>query len=554
MQSKGALARVGVLVGLTASGLVVPAPASGQYETVPRPPAYALEGVAVVQADGSRTEGVTIVVRGDLIEAMGPGVAVPADAELLEGDSLTVYPGLVDGYGKADHAFPQPETDRSEVEIWNAPRPLQGFMPARRLVAALTADGEEVAPQRKAGIVAAAVHPEGAMMAGRGALLMYRADAPVPEQLVIDPALGPAFAFRGGRGVYPGTLFGVMAFIRQAFEDARYRAEVSAAHERDPRRLTTPAYDPDYAVLREVLDGRLPVYFEANGAADILRVLGLAGEYGFRPVIVGGGEAWKVADELRRREVPVLVSVDFREPRRWDPDEEGEEPLDAAAEREKQETEALYANAGRLAEAGVTFALTSGGSGEILEGARKAVEHGLPEDAALAAITATPASLFGVPHVARIEAGLPATFIVTDGPLFAEETKVVHTFVEGHREAGAEPGAAAGSAEDAVAFGGEWAMEIDAEGQRMQGTLDVEQEGATFTGSMTLEGQRLELRDGVIDGNEISVTALMEQGGQTLEVKITGTVEGDEASGEADAGPLGVAQWTARRRGPGGAR
>jgi imidazolonepropionase-like amidohydrolase len=554
MQSKGTLARVGVLAGLLGSGLVVPAQVSGQYQTVPSPPAYALEGVTVVQADGRRTDGVTIVVRGDLIEAMGQGVAIPADAEVLEGDSLIVYPGIVDGSGTADHEFPQPDIDRSEVEIWNAPRSLQGFMPARRVVAVLTADGEEVAAERKQGIVAAAVHPEGGMMPGRGALVMYRADASVPAELVVQPTLGPTFAFRGGQGVYPGTLFGVTAFMRQAFEDARYRAQFSTAHQRDPSRLTTPAYDPDYEVLQEVLDGDVPVYFRADGATDILRVVGLAEEYGFRPVIVGGGEAWKVADELRRREIPVLVSVDFREPRRWDPDEEAEEPLDAAAEREKGEIEDLYANAGRLAEAGVTFALTSGGSGEILEGARTAVEHGLPEAAALAAVTTTPAALYGIPHVTRIEAGLPATFIVTDGPLFAEETRILHTFVEGHREAGAEPGAAAGSAEDAVAFAGEWEMQIDAQGQRMQATLEIEQDGATFTGSMTMEGQRLELRDGVINGNEISVTALMDQGGQTLEVKITGTVEEDEASGEADAGPLGTATWTATRRGPGGAR
>jgi hypothetical protein len=550
MLRKATLARAGALAGAVAFGL--PGAGAAQYTDVPRPPAYALENVTVVQADGRRMENVTVVVRGELIEALGAGVAVPADAKVLAGDSLVVYPGFIDGNGSADHEFPTPDIDRSQVELWNAPRALQGFMPARRLVAHLTATGSDVDGQRQEGIVAAAVHPRGAMMGGRGALLLYRPNADTPEGLVLQPELGPKFEFRGGPGVYPGTLFGVMAFIRQAFEDARHRGVQLAAHGSDPRRMTAPAYDPDYAVLRDVLDG-LPVYFEADGATDILRAVGLAGEYGFRPVIVGGGEAWKVAGTLAARNVPVLVSVDFTKPRRWDPDADADEPLDAAAEREKQELEARYANAGRLAEAGVRFALTSGGSGKILEGARKAVEYGLDEGAALAALTRTPADLFGVGWIPQLGQGLPATFIVASGPIFAEDSRVAYTFVEGWMEEGATP-RAAGDPDAAVTFGGEWEMTIDAQGQMIDGVLSIEQDGATFTGTLTMQGQALQLSDGVINGNEISVTATMQQGGQTLEIGITGTVEGDRASGEADAGPLGVARWTARRTGPGGAR
>ena len=552
MVSTAALARASALAGAVVLGL--PVAGTAQYEAVPRPPAYALENVTVVQADGRQLENVTIVVRGELIAAMGAGVAVPADARVLPGDSLVVYPGFIDGAADVDHEFPDPEIDRSRVEIWNAPRALQGFMPARRLVEHITATGEDLAAARREGVVAGAVHPEDAMMPGRGAVLLFRPDAGVPDAMVLQPELGPKLAFEGGAGVYPGTLFGVMAFIRQALEDARHRGLQLAAHARDPRGMTAPTYDPDYAVLRDVLAG-LPVYFEANDAADILRVIGLADEYGIRPVIVGGDGAWKVADELRSREIPVLVSVDFREPLRWDPEAEAEagEPLDAAVLREKQEHEDRYANAGRLAAAGVTFALTSGGRGEVLEGVRKAVEYGLSEADALAALTTTPAELFEVPWIPRLGEGLPATFVVASGPVFQEDTNVAYTFVEGWLEEAATS-RAAGDPESAVTFGGEWEFEIDAEGQIIDAVLTIVQEGATFTGTMTMQGQPLEVVDGVIDGSAIRFTALMQQGGQTLEIDVTGTVEGDRASGEADAGPLGTARWTAERTGPGGAR
>jgi imidazolonepropionase-like amidohydrolase len=551
MQSMVRRARGGIRGVVLGLGLVLPAGAAAQYEAVPQPAAYALQDVTVIRADGQRQEGLTVVVRGELIEAMGGDVAIPADAELLEGDSLILYPGFVDGDGEADFEFPEPEIDRRRVEIWNAPRVLRGFTPSREVMAHLASDGEDVEDQRKAGIVAGAVHPDEGMMAGRGVLLLYRGGVEAPSALVIDPLLGPVFTFRGGQGVYPGTLFGVTASIRQAFEDARHRALVARAHARNPQGMTAPAYDPDYAVLQEVLEADLPVYFAADDAASILRVLGLADEYGFRPVIVGGEEAWKVASELRRRDVPVLVSTDFTEPRQWDPDEEEAGELDAAAEREKAEYVDRWSNAGRLAEAGVTFALTSGGSGEILEGARKTVSYGLSEDDALAALTTTPANLFGVPHIPRLDAGYPATFIVADGPVFDEDSNLVYTFVEGFLERGRVE-RAAGSADAAVSFGGTWDMTVDAEGQTMNAQLDIEQEGATFTGTMTMMGMALQLTDGVINGNRISVVAEMEQGGQTLEIEITGTVEGDQASGEANAGPMGVARWEAKRTGPGG--
>ena len=552
MKTNGTFACASVLAAAVALGLA--APASAQYEDVPRPAAYALEGVTVLQPDGSRLEDVTVVVRGRLIESIERNAPVPSDAERLEGEELVVYPGIVDGDGEAEHEFPDPDIDMSQVEIWNAPRSLQGFMPARRLVGHLTADGEAVADKRRQGIVAGAVHPQRAMMGGRGVLVLYRKDVEQPERLVIDPALGPKFEWQGGRRVYPGTLFGVTAFFRQAFEDAQHRATLAEAHERNPEGLTVPPYDPDYAVLQEVLAGDLPVYFEANEAHDILRVLKLADEYGFRPIILGGGEAWRVAEELLDRDVPVLVDVSFREPERWDPDADTV-ALDAPTLREKQDLENRYANAGRLARAGVTFALTSGGTGEILEGARKAVEYGLEEDAALRALTVTPAGIFGIPHVVQLDEGLPATFMVSRGPLFGGDSEIAYTFVEGRLEEAADEAAAtAGDPEEAASFGGEWQMTIDAEGQRMEATLRIEQDGATFEGTMLMQGETLRVRDGTINGNEIRAEAVMTQGGEEMEIEITGTVEGDEASGEADAGPLGVARWTARRTGPGGAR
>ncbi|MBE0593429.1 MAG: hypothetical protein IH616_13620, partial [Gemmatimonadales bacterium] len=447
------------------AALFGPATVYGQYDAPPAPAAYALQNVTVVRSDGSRQPGMTIVIRGALIERIGRDLPIPPDAEVLEGDSLMVYPGLVDAQGGAKVEMPEAEVDRQALKSWDPTREAQGFTPHRLAAAYLKATGKDLAKERAAGVVAGTVLPDGPVMPGRGAALLYRADADSPMDLVLQPALGSVFSVRGARGVYPSTLFAVVAFVRQSLENARHDGALLAAHERDPRGLEIPTWDPDYAVLRAVLAGEETVYFAVDRAEEIRTVLAVSEEYGFTPVIVGGDEAWQVADRLRERRVPVLVSLDFPSPKRWKPDKTRDTTAagqaDPAVEREREELENLYANAGRLAAAGVTIALTSGGGkADLREGARKAIEYGLGETVALQALTSAPATLLGVPFLNRVEEGLPATFLVATGDLFDEDTQIAYTFVGGGMEPGKTKKTAAGGEEPAVDVSGVWSLTI----------------------------------------------------------------------------------------------
>ncbi len=555
-----------------------PPAAAAQFEDVPPPAAYALQGVTLMRTDGTRAQGVTIVVRGELIEAVGTDLEIPGDAELLPGDSLFVYPGLFDGDGEVEFDFPESEIERSSVESWNPPRELQGFTPERRVVDHLDPelDGDAVESQRRTGVVAAAVHPGNALMPGRGVLMFFRPAAAGPSDMVVDPVLGPVLAFRAGRGVYPSQLFGILAFIRQQFADAARHGSIAQAYGRAPRGMTVPEWDPAYEVIREIQAGT-PVFFRADDAEDIRRVFRLADELGFRPILVGGGEAWKVAGELVTRDVPVLVSLDFPEPERWEPEESGEdapsgeeaepppegstngvarearaqeaEPEDPAVWRERTRLEDLYANAGRLADAGVRFALTSGGGGaDLLEGARLAIEYGLSEEAALRALTSTPAEMYGVPALSRVEPGYAATFIALDKPLFDVDAKLMYTFVEGDVDrVGSAREAATGEA--AVDLTGTWNLEISAEGFEISGTMTITQTGSSFEGDVSLDVGEAAIENGTVSGTEIRFS-IVPDGDDPIEA--TGSVQGDRASGTGGSGDFSF-RWTATRR-PGGTR
>ena len=539
------LPRVAAAIAVLALGART---AGAQYTTVPAAAAYALTGVTVVDATGRRTPGQTIVVRDGLIAAMGASVAVPAGAQRLEGDSLVVYPGLVDAQGTAKFKFPDAEIDRAQVKSWDPPRVLQGFTPHRRVVDVLQATGKDVADQRKQGIVAVAVHPDAALMAGQGTVLMLRPAATSPAELVVTPNAGVLFALRGGRGVYPATLFGTTAFMRQALEDAKRDRTIEATFARDPKGMIRPPADPDYDVLERVVAGDERVFFAANTPEEITYAVRLGEQYGFVPVIVGGMEAWKVAPMLKAKNVPVLVSIDFPKPRRWKPDAKADtgtaaKPLDAEVQREKENTEEAYANAGKLAKAGVRFALTTGGGkADLREGTRKAIEYGLSEADALRATTVTPAELLGLDRVATVAAGAPATFIVTDGALFGKDTKVVYTMVEGDLEKGrtsaAAPrsgAAAAGGAAGAVA--GKWSLDLESAQGSLSGTMTLTGTPDAFTGSIDTEMGAFPVKGGKVNGQAVTFTVVFTIM-QNAEVPFTGTLQNGELHATAST-PMG---------------
>jgi hypothetical protein len=477
---------------------------------------------------------------------MGLGLTIPADAVVLEGDSLRVYPGLVDAQASAPLNLPEMQDPRS-VLPWDPPREAQGFTPHRLVARYLTGTGADGREARSAGVIAGAIHPEGGMAPGQIAVVLYRKDARNPWETVARPSVGLAFSFQGARGVYPSTLFGVMAHFRQMFSDAAHEGLIRTEYARSPQGMKLPEWDPDFEAMRQAASGQLPVFFAASTAGDIRRVLSLADEIGFRPVIVGGEEAWRVSGDLNSRDIPVLVSVDFPSPLEWDPLDEGPATLEPAAAREKERMVDAYSNAGRLREAGVTVALTGGGrGGDFREGVAKAIEYGLSESEALQAVTTVPATLLGIPDLVTVTPGLAANFIVTDGPLFDEDTGILYTFVEGQLEKGRAV-RGGGTEAPTVDVTGSWEVVVTAQGMELPFSMTLTQDGGGFSGTMTsTDAGEAQVTRGRVSGNGLTFTLLFSMGAETMEMEATATVEGDTLSGSG-TGQMGSFTFTGTR-------
>lgn len=193
-------------------------------------------------------------------------------------------------------------------------------------------------------------------------------------------------------------------------------------------------------IARGVRDNEI-VLLPANNSVQIMRALRLADEWKINAVLYGGQQGYEVAGAIAAKKMPVLVSLKWPE-RAKDADPDAEQTLRELRFRDRAPSSPTV-----LAKAGVKFAFYSGGLSapkDIFKNAKKAVDAGLPPDAALRAFTVDAAEILGVgDRMGSIAQGKIANLMVTDGDLFNEKTKVKHVFVDGrwfevHEEAPAE--------------------------------------------------------------------------------------------------------------------
>ena len=405
--------------------LITASDVSAQYEGR----TYAITDARLVTVTGQVVESGTIVLRGGLIEALGTDVSPPADAVLIDGDGMTVYPGFIDAYSQAGLALPGRDEREHAGNIADH-LASEHFDPA----------STDLAAYRKQGLTSALIARSDGVFGGQAVLMNLMGDD-VPSMTVKAPVV-QVMGYEGQNG-YPGTLMAVVAWQRQTLIDASYHELLQTRYRESPRSMARPPTNPDLEALIPVAKGEAPVMGIVQIENDFKRLRNLAAEYNLNYWIAGAAEAFRVPDLIREAGVPVLVSLDFPSINRvtgyqFDrayrnlTDEEKEE-LDSRDEA------AIHSNPAAVFEAGVPFALATGGMGnasDFLKNLRLAVEAGLPADEALKALTVNPATIFGVTDVmGTLEPGKIANLTVTSGDVFTdEEAFVAHVFIDGRKE------------------------------------------------------------------------------------------------------------------------
>jgi imidazolonepropionase-like amidohydrolase len=412
MSPRVALAALAAVVALSAPLAAAP-PKAARAPAAKAPPtagAVAIVHATVHTGTGEVIEDGTVVLDRGLVQAVGKGLAAPAGARVVEARGAVVTPGLVDpltsiGLVEVDLERTTRDDDQGGGDRVRAGfRAADGYDPASTVIPVTRAEG----------VTSVGVAPHGGLFAGQSAWAWLdgrtAAEAIVRPVVALHVDLGaPGDAHAGGHAT-------AILRAREAFEDARAYAKDRASYDRNQARRYA-ASRLDLEAIARALGGKVPVVFHVDRAADILAALGMAKDYGLRPVVAGRAEAWKVARELAAAKVPVVVDPMIAGPVSFDA--LGARPDDAA----------------RLHAAGVPVAITTGethAARKLRQAAGNAVRAGLPHAAAIVAITRAPAEAFGVGDVlGSIAPGRSGDVVVWSGDPLEIGTRAVEVFVRG---------------------------------------------------------------------------------------------------------------------------
>jgi hypothetical protein len=402
----------------------------------------AIRGARVITGAGSVLEKGTVLVRDGLIAEVGAAVEAPQGAWVIDGSGLTVYPGLIDAlstWGLPEAAAAAPAAGGRGGQAARLPAATPGATPPPRSNGPEDRPGtnswvkaaDQVRPSerrveqaRSAGFTTAVVFPRQGLVGGQGAVIDLGGDT--AGKMVVEPSVGLWLSLQpNGYTGYPSSLMGVMAYFRQLWLDLGWYREARAAYAKSPQSTPRPPYD---RALEGMLDNRLVLLPTPNEIA-LERMIKLAGDLKTPAAFYGVVEGYRMAGELKKAGVPVILNVKWPAAER-DTDPEDQPTLHTLELREKAPTSPAV-----LAAAGVPFAISSDGEEsprEVIRSLKKSIDLGLKREDALRALTLSAARIYGLAdRLGSIERGKIANLVVTDGDLFEEKTKVQMVFVDG---------------------------------------------------------------------------------------------------------------------------
>jgi hypothetical protein len=351
---------------------------------------------------------------------VGRGIPVPAGATVIEGAGKTLYPGLIDGLttlGLVEVPLGARGTvDKAELGDMN---------PEAKAWVALNPHSDLIPVARANGLTAVLSAPTGGLVSGQSALI--RLTGTTPDALVVKTPVAVHVVYPSGTKPDDDEDDDSDEPERKTF--AERQEDKKRGQERDLNRLRNLLEDakvygkgtgkPDMTMeaLAPAAQGTLPVVVRADDEADIRGAVAFAEERGLKLILAGALEAWRCADLLKQKNVPVLLSV-LRLPRR------DSDPYDAA-----------YANASLLRKAGVRFAIVSDDGAfarNLPYQAAMARAYGLSAEEALRAITLAPAEILGVAdRMGSISAGKDANLFLATGDIMDARTSVTAVFIDG---------------------------------------------------------------------------------------------------------------------------
>ncbi len=395
----------------------------------PRQGYYAFTHATLVQHSKSILSNATLVVRDGKIVAVGAGLPVPVGAVEIDCTNKFIYPSFIDLY--ADYGMPAPNTtgrgggfsftQQPQLETatkgpfgWN-----QAIRPEVNAYASFSVNDGQAKSLRESGFGTVLTHVRDGIARGTGALVTL---AVAKENLVVLREKASAhYSFSKGSSTqsYPSSMMGSISLLRQTYLDADWYKNKPAA---EGTNLSLKAFNETRS---------LPQVFESGDKWNDLRADRIGDEFGVQYILKAGQNEYQRIRDMKATNATFILPLNF--PLAQDV----EDPNDArfVSLGDMKHWELAPTMPAAFEKAGIPFCLTSADLKSVSQfgsALKKAMEYGLSENAALDALTITPAKSLGVSEmVGSLEVGKLANFLVTTGPIFQEKSTVLQNWVQG---------------------------------------------------------------------------------------------------------------------------
>lgn len=399
----------------------------GSYNPEPGPRAsVVIRNARIVPVRGEVIANGSLVIADGRIQAIGANVTTPAGAQVIDGTGLSVYPGMMDA-GTTMGLSEIEQGANATLDDTETGR----FNPNAQALWGINPHSAHIGVTRVVGITHVVSRPTGGLIGGQAALINLAGFTASGMAVVPRTAMVMQLPGQGGGGGFGGGGFGggggagnaaartaAIDSLKRMLDDAEAYGRAIDAAAKDAT-LPRPTTDIILAALVPVVRGELPVIFPAESQADIRAAVEFARERKLKPIIFGGRDAWRMTEFLKEHDTPVIFARTMSLPVRDD------DPYDVH-----------YTAPAKLAAAGVRFAIASGEPDPDVRNlpyvAGMAAAFGLDRDAALRAVTLSPAEIFGVAdRLGSLEVGKMANLVVTDGDLLEARTTTRHLFIDG---------------------------------------------------------------------------------------------------------------------------
>jgi len=400
-------------------------PVNGSFDT--RPGMFAFTNATIVVNANQTLTNATLLIKGQTIQGVGAGLAVPKGYVVIDLKGKFVYPSLIDAftsYGLTEAPAQQRGFGGQRQSIfvstkkgaygWN-----ESIRPETYVKNIFSTDAKKADELRKVGFGSVNVINRDGIARGVSAAVTLNEGA--DNSVILKDQTAANYSFNKGTSSndYPTSLMGSIALLRQTYYDAQWYGK-----QKDEYNISLDEFGKQQT---------MPQIFEVDGWQNILRADKIGKEFGKKYIIKSTGDEYQRISEVKATGASLIIPLTF--PKAYDV----EDPAEARnlSLSQMKGWELAPTNPASLEKAGIKFALTAFGlenSRDFWANIRTAIENGLSEKQALQSVTEIPASLLGIgDKVGSLEKGKVANFLISSDNLFKNGNIIFENWVQGKR-------------------------------------------------------------------------------------------------------------------------